>query len=890
MKKILFMIILIIIAAGCAGEKKTTENTDVTNTEKRDVIVSSLTTDAGISLRIISKPDDEISSTQIIDTNKVVDVSFLATQTGYKSSDFTYHYEVKKDGNIDAVNSLGTNVYTHATNVRLQELIDTVSQYSFEVWSYNTKTGKKSPSGEGFTFRVMSTTGTAISENVVLNSVTTDKKILYPGDTFQITYSITNQSTTDQYLAAKSTFSGQQTNVWTIKSTDAPAKITAGQTLEIKEVYTLSETYISSAGNPLVNKHIITSLVNLNSNEATNSINNSIEVIIKERANIVLDNITTVAQVVEPGQSNIRIDYAITNNGNNSAYIKEITPRFITADGQDVSKYWTETATNNKNPIVEGSGGTIVINKIYTLSTDAVGGDLFIDAGVKLLIGDSYGLELSYDNFRIQGKIKVQSAGTASIDAWIALPEGAKNGELYQNQEVTIYGIVNYSGTVSLSQKGSFEIVWSEIDGASLTAGEAIREDITLNKQFQWTLRAGTKPIQGNIYIRVKEAPVSVKTNMPIAFTTREKIIPIKVIPNPVLLMTSGVEEDNYGAKDGIVKAGTVEKIYVLVENTTATKYTGNVKVKLGVSQLEGCELAAGEVAEKTVVPGIKTIWSVKVPDIARNGSVVFDKIDSEIDPKTGEKPLFENLTTSVKIGSVPTGTIQLQEVKCDWTTVKPGVSGIPIVFVLENTGSSPIKITDLQGIFTKNGIDVSSKFILTNKEDFYGTIIPAKTGNIEIRTRFKMVENMLDETDIIKNVRIGGIATAVDTVMGEVLIDNISTYDGWIYVIDIVPPVLVVNEEMTAKVGEPVLFDASKSTDNLGITSYSWDYDDADNINNNTLADRGAKVYHTYTKAGVYRATISINDGASDIDHFGNIVSIKANGPVTKTIIVTVE
>lgn len=898
MKKYILMIIILIavVLAGCAKEKTTVETPINNNTEKREQVTTTVT-DGGISVRIISKPQDKEPLTAIIDTDSTVDIMFVATQDGYNSGDFSYNYKLSKDGVTDTSNSLASDVFSPTNNVRFTGLLPTVGEYAFQIMAYNRKSGKISAFGDAFKFKIVAVTSAAISDDVVLNNATLDKKNLFAGDTVKVTYTMSNFSKTERYIKPETVFGGQE-KVWELTASDAPQTIQPSATITFTETYKLSESYLAQ-GSAAVNTHGVTTVVRLDSNEKTNAVSNSIDVVIKEKVNLVPNYIdpdgVLSSKIVTAGQSEIKVGYYFNNLGSQDVYIKDIKPKFYTSDGVDVSEFWTQTGTSKIETVKSGET-EIKIERAYTLASNAKGGEIYIDAEVTAAVGGAYGLEVKYNNFRKRGKISVIDSGEATINAWIAVPEGAKNGEVYTGQEITIYGIVNYNGNTPVegntitSTLGEYEIVWSEIDGASLSFGDQKRADITLNKQFNWVIRMGNYPIQGNIYIRVNKPPTLRNTNMPIAFTSNVKAIPIKVIQKPTVNMSAGIEEDNYGAKDGIVKAGTVEKVYALAENTNTTQYTGDIKIAIDLALIDGATLAPGEVKEKVVKPGTKAVWSVKLPESNKNGSVLFNVIDSAIDPKTGEKPVYVKDYASVRIGSVMTGTIKLQEVKCDYSAIRPGDSNIPVAFVLENTGSAPIKITDLQGLFTLNGVDVSSKFTLTNKEDFYGTVIEANTGNIEIRARYKMMENRFDGSDILRNVRIGGSASAIDTIVGEVLTDNISTIDGWVYVVDTVPPVLVVEEEITGKVGEAILFDASGSTDNFGIQYYQWDFDINDGISDNTAASRGEKVYHTYTKPGLYTATIVINDGGLDYHHDGSPITIKANGPVTKKIFVTVE
>ncbi len=61
-----------------------------------------------------------------------------------------------------------------------------------------------------------------------------------------------------------------------------------------------------------------------------------------------------------------------------------------------------------------------------------------------------------------------------------------------------------------------------------------------------------------------------------------------------------------------------------------------------------------------------------------------------------------------------------------------------------------------------------------------------------------------------------------------------------------------------TAEVGEEIEFDASQSTDNLGITSYKWNFGDGDTAT-------GERVTHAYDDIGVYYASVTATNYAGN-------------------------
>jgi exo-beta-1,3-glucanase (GH17 family)/putative ubiquitin-RnfH superfamily antitoxin RatB of RatAB toxin-antitoxin module len=73
-------------------------------------------------------------------------------------------------------------------------------------------------------------------------------------------------------------------------------------------------------------------------------------------------------------------------------------------------------------------------------------------------------------------------------------------------------------------------------------------------------------------------------------------------------------------------------------------------------------------------------------------------------------------------------------------------------------------------------------------------------------------------------------------------------------------PPVANAGADKTAIVGSAVTFDASASTDDKGIASYSWDFDQSNGI----TADATTKIASkTYTATGTYTVTLTVTDTA---------------------------
>jgi PKD repeat protein len=71
--------------------------------------------------------------------------------------------------------------------------------------------------------------------------------------------------------------------------------------------------------------------------------------------------------------------------------------------------------------------------------------------------------------------------------------------------------------------------------------------------------------------------------------------------------------------------------------------------------------------------------------------------------------------------------------------------------------------------------------------------------------------------------------------------------------------PVANAGQNQTINVGETVTFDASNSTDNIGIISYKWDFGDG-------ATATGVTVTHAYTNPGTYTVKLTVMDKAGNI------------------------
>jgi hypothetical protein len=106
---------------------------------------------------------------------------------------------------------------------------------------------------------------------------------------------------------------------------------------------------------------------------------------------------------------------------------------------------------------------------------------------------------------------------------------------------------------------------------------------------------------------------------------------------------------------------------------------------------------------------------------------------------------------------------------------------------------------------------------------------------------------------------------------------DDYSNFKRWlssIEVSDTTPPIANAGFDQVVKINEIVFFDGSGSNDNVGITSYSWDFDDSDGIQGDA---NGTFSSHIYESSGTYTVTLTVNDG-------------NGNGPKIDTLKVVVE
>lgn len=98
---------------------------------------------------------------------------------------------------------------------------------------------------------------------------------------------------------------------------------------------------------------------------------------------------------------------------------------------------------------------------------------------------------------------------------------------------------------------------------------------------------------------------------------------------------------------------------------------------------------------------------------------------------------------------------------------------------------------------------------------------------------------------------------------------------DTNLWVTDTQPPKADAGNDKTISQGETVYFDASGSTDNVGIVSYEWDFGDG-----TTITKTDPFTTHIYTEPGTYIVILKVKDGAemTSIDQISVVVKSTSN------------
>jgi len=120
----------------------------------------------------------------------------------------------------------------------------------------------------------------------------------------------------------------------------------------------------------------------------------------------------------------------------------------------------------------------------------------------------------------------------------------------------------------------------------------------------------------------------------------------------------------------------------------------------------------------------------------------------------------------------------------------------------------------------------------------------------------------------------VGGYTVTLDVADAA---GNHATDTVVITVLDVTDPVADAGSDQTVEVGETVSFNADDSTDNVGITSYEWDFGDG-------TTGSGVTSTHTYDKSGTYTITITLEDAAGNVGTDSVSVSVEKKGCIIAT------
>lgn len=105
----------------------------------------------------------------------------------------------------------------------------------------------------------------------------------------------------------------------------------------------------------------------------------------------------------------------------------------------------------------------------------------------------------------------------------------------------------------------------------------------------------------------------------------------------------------------------------------------------------------------------------------------------------------------------------------------------------------------------------------------------------------------------------------------------NWNTSSTLITVLDITLPVADAGQNQTILQGAAVTFDASKSTDNVGVVSYSWDFGDQ-------TSQTGIAATHAYSNPGPYVVTLTVKDAAGNADTAEITINVRERGLIALT------
>ena len=93
----------------------------------------------------------------------------------------------------------------------------------------------------------------------------------------------------------------------------------------------------------------------------------------------------------------------------------------------------------------------------------------------------------------------------------------------------------------------------------------------------------------------------------------------------------------------------------------------------------------------------------------------------------------------------------------------------------------------------------------------------------------------------------------------------------------DTTAPTAALGSDVTVQPGESVVFDATGSTDNVGITNYEWDFGDGSGATGPELSTPPSK---TYDSAGTYTVTLTVSDAAGNTATATRTVTVDGEAP----------